>query len=376
MSTTQTHINQTFLNAARVCDVESIQSCLAAGANVNVVSKRGRSALMYAVVYTPKSADEERTLPERKRRILDSLFETPGIRVNLQDDAYTQELIYSSTGGNTALMLAVRYGYTECVQRLLDVPGIDVYRKNHEDRDALNLAILFSNYAIFQLFRDRGFYTLNDIHEGFISLIDYTYPSEDTYRLMDELMKYPGFDVNYSGFRGSPVLHSISDGEYVWTTILKLLRHPKIDVNVPFPDGETALIRACYFPEPQMVRLLLTSPTADVLKPTKRGRNLWSWIRNFRSVNTDRPYRTCCKLIKRRIQSSIEVRAITEIGLFSPLPYLPAELQTHIGGYLLKRDTIDEVLEKYPLSPDTTDSESSESDKDMDMDVEEDEEYE
>ena len=163
----------------------------------------------------------------------------------------------------------------------------------------------------------------------------------------------PGFDINYQG--GAALLTSIGHGNYDCEIIVRLLRHPKIDVNVAYSHGETLLMRMYCHEEPLITRLLLTFPTVNVLNPSKRGQPLDVWMKKRKPYEKPRTkaYHMISKILKERIQSSQEVRAITEIELFSPLPYLPLELQKYIGTFLLKRDTFEDVLKKYPETRDS-----------------------
>jgi ankyrin repeat protein len=351
----QKALNRALLKAAATCKPDQVKDALAAGAYINA-RHRSRTPLMYAILYNPKNADDAHNLDERKRQTVDLLLETPGIRVNLLDATHTDEMLNPSSGGNTALMLAVRYGYFAYVKRLLKFPTINVQCKNYENYNACMLAIRHSEYDIYRLFRKRNLYTLKDIHEGFIRLVGEEYPHEHTYKIIDELMAYPGFDINYKDTRGlTPLLVNIKMGHYDCEIIVRLLRHPKIDINIEFPHGETHLMRMYSFEEPLIVRLLLTFPTVNVLQPNSCGQTLEVWMKRHKPYEKPgtKAYHLVKKILNERIQSSIEVRAITEIELFSPMPYLPLELQKYIGTFLLKRDTFEEVLKKYP---DTRDS--------------------
>jgi ankyrin repeat protein len=152
--------------------------------------------------------------------------------------------------GSTVLSTASANGYTDIVNELLKVNGIDI---NAQDTlvqyTALINAIMFKHYDIVNKLLDR-----NDIN------------------------------VNLVGFDGTNALtQAVIDGNI--DIVNKILSKPDVNVNLQIQNGETALMRAIMFKKTDIAKLLLDRP--DINVNLRTDFNITALMRAVETTNKD-----------------------------------------------------------------------------------------
>jgi ankyrin repeat protein len=192
---------------------------------------------------------------ERLREVL----ATPGIDVN----AFIKNDIYNET----PLSIASEEGYTEIVELLLAIPGVDV----NKGVEYYNISPLFQasskgHTEVVKLLLARPDIDVNKARtpENWTPL--YMACMEARTEVVKLLVARPDLDVNKSSAYNSPLTLSYSKPE-----ILRLLlARPDLDVNKPTKNGIPLCIAVVYAPI-EIVKLLLARPDIDVSKTDAHG---------------------------------------------------------------------------------------------------------
>jgi hypothetical protein len=218
-------------------------------------------------------------------------------------------------------------------------------------------------------------YTKDTLNQGLRRYICYGYretafSEELLCEIISQLLVLPGIDVNGVSPTGYTCLHTIASccHDIRENSFLLFLKRKELHVNALDPDGRTALMIACKKGHPHKVRDLLFSVKTDVHIKDKDGKTAYD-------LTTDE---RCKTLIRQRIQTQLELRAITEIELFHPtLRMFPLDIQRIIGRMLAEkcmsipecRKVVKKINPRLP--PPVVEGEDEEEEEEVDEDEEE-----
>lgn len=121
---------QKFVEAAKLGDADSVESCLAAGMNVNAADREGRTALMEAASHS-------------QFEIVKTLL-AKGADVNVKDKQ-----------GKTALMYAAWRGQTD-IAHVLMAKDADMNAKDNEGETALAIALKTNQKDMVEMLKEAG----------------------------------------------------------------------------------------------------------------------------------------------------------------------------------------------------------------------------
>ncbi len=255
-------MNAQLIKAAADGNQQAVQSALANGADVNVKTTDGWTALMKA---------SQKGHVEIVKLLLDN-----GADVNVKEIRYGTTALYiasynghveivkllleKSTDinvkgagiGATALYIASQKGRVEIVKLLLD-KGADVNLKTTDGTTALIAASEIGHVEIVKLLLDKGAdVNVKSTTDGWTALI---MASQDGYLRIVELLLAKGADVNAKSTNGVTALYLASQNGHAET--VKLLLDNSADVNTKDTTyGSTALIVAKYKNHKEVVQLL------------------------------------------------------------------------------------------------------------------------
>ncbi len=199
-------------------------------------------------------------------------------------DIVNEELYFS-----TALSIAVQYGHTAFVERLLATPGIDVNRQDTEGDTALIKAADNGHLAIVERLLAVPDIKVNlQSRKGLTALIA---AARDGYAaIVERLLAVPGINIQLRDRYGvTALIRAVYSGDL--DVINLLLARPDIDVNFQSPNGYTALRAAAYTGHADIVERLLSVEGIDVNARNTEGRTALST-----AIESQRPYKE--KIIK------------------------------------------------------------------------------
>ncbi|MCJ1413979.1 hypothetical protein MMC32_000304 [Xylographa parallela] len=233
-----TELGQTpLMYACRQGHTTTVSRLLELGADFNVKSNRGSSAMFEAILHKH---------PDVLHTILTT--ETPGRSLDIN-------MTHPEEGNSTALMLAASAGLEDTVTLLLERPKIAVNAKNTRGWTALALAAYMNYYPIVKRLLD-----MQDIEvdlpndNGATPLIVAAQQGNDEV-VAELLLKHA--DPEYMQSDGTTaILHAITQGH---TLVVKAILEHGINIHTTDSSGRTLLHRACESDDPQVdiVRLLI-----------------------------------------------------------------------------------------------------------------------
>jgi ankyrin repeat protein len=251
--------------------------------NVNVVDDDGWSALMCACRNTNTDSCDE---------TVELLLQHPNIDVNLQtkdaqtaliiaaassrdySNEYTVEMLLNHPDidvnlqdifGNTALIKACQGSSAtsteETVRLLLNHSNINVNIQNKDGNTALMEAVLE-----YRFYKDNNYFEYKQLNEELINIIkkhtidnttidigfgfyaNRAFWNNSTFNTILMLIEHPNIDVNIKNKYEMSVLELVCRNNQNISELVKLLlQHPNIDVNIKFKKGSTLLILLCEY---------------------------------------------------------------------------------------------------------------------------------
>ena len=195
--------------------------------------------------------------------VIERLLEVPEIDVNKQN-----------ISGNSALMLATDRegaGYTAVVQRLLQVPGINVNLPNKDGMTALIRAAANGNLSLVERLLQAQ--NINVNHQN-LAVITAAYNGHTA--VVERLLQVPGINVNAQDQGGyTALIFAVQNGHIA--VVERLLQVPGINVNFKNKGGYTALMGAAEDGNVAIVELLLQIPGINVNLQNQSGETALMW---------------------------------------------------------------------------------------------------
>lgn len=230
--------------------IQTVSSLLACGADVNIPSDQGSTAILEAISYdhpqivkvlTKKSLDVNMAYPSRSRRtalmiavlnksasIVSHLLHQDGIQLNVQDSQ-----------GYTALTLAATTKSTAPAEFLLDCDDIEVDLPNENGATALIIAAEYGNAVLVnQLLEHNAKPSLKDKDGATAILKAMDYGHIPVVEVMLDLVAIDLLAVDNSG---RSLLHSACASETAPPEIVHLLVQKGMNPNTPCRGGERPL---------------------------------------------------------------------------------------------------------------------------------------
>ena len=230
--------------------IKTVSTLLECGADVNIRSNRGSTAILEAISYdhprivhllTKKPLDVNKAYPGRSERtalmvavlnqsepIVRQLLRQSDIQVNMQDSL-----------GYTALSLAATTRSNAILELLLDCNGIDVNSQNENGATALIIAAEYGDDGMVrQLLEHHADPMLKD-RDG-SSAISKAMDYGHTY-VVEALLDLVGLDLNGLDNTARYLLHSACTSETAPPEIVHLLVQKGLDPNSPCKVGERPL---------------------------------------------------------------------------------------------------------------------------------------
>lgn len=215
----------------------------------------------------------------KKRQISRSKYGQALIKAIEDDDRELVELLITAGAnvnvanqyGRTPLITAAWLGREEYVQRLLEVPGIDINRQTKEDKiTALYAAAGRSHIGCVRLLLAAPGIDLDAIeHAGWSRL--HLAASCGMTDWVQELLATEA-EINPQDPDGdTPLSMAAANGHL--DCVQMLLEVPGIAVNLPDNEGETPLAKAAYHDYPEVIKLLLAAPGIDINAANEAGDN-------------------------------------------------------------------------------------------------------
>ncbi len=212
---------------------------------VNIQNNGGQTALMLAGMYNRYDI-------VRRLCTLDT-------EINMQDHGRFHTT--PSTGGNTALMYAVREGHTKIVELLLARPNIDINAQDSAGTTALIYAVMMRSNEIVQLLLAQPNISINTQDKsgwtalmfaalsGCNEIVSALLAKDDTINTIDEQ-------------GGSALAHAVIQGH---THIVRmLLAKEGIIFNNKTAEGKTLLMLAIQYGHEEIVQIFLNRPNIDI----------------------------------------------------------------------------------------------------------------
>jgi len=189
---------------------------------------------------------------------LQELLNAPGIDVNVTSDA-----------GYTPLHLAVVRGHVQCVRVLLQTDGVAVNRKAVEGMTPLNSAVSMGHLDIVRMLLAHTNTKVNEsCDNGGTPLLRAAQGGH--MKIMQALLATPGIDINARSDDGWTPLNCAA-GRGFTSCVQVLLAMPGIDANVSSSNGWTPLNSAAYEGFTDCVRALLNVPGILVNEANSEG---------------------------------------------------------------------------------------------------------
>ena len=233
-----TELGQTpLMYACRQGHATTVSKLLELGADFNVRSNRGSSAIFEAILH--KHSDVLHT-------ILNA--ETPGRSLDIN-------MTHPEKGNSTALMLAALTGLDDTVTLLLERPQIAVNAQDIRGWTALALAAYMNHYAIVKRLLDTQGIELDLPNDnGATPLIVAAQQGND--EVVIELLQRHANPEYVQSDGTTAILHAINKGH---TAVVKAILEHGINVHTTDNSGRTLLHRACESDDPktEIVRLLI-----------------------------------------------------------------------------------------------------------------------
>ena len=202
--------------------------------DVNLKDNKGKTASDYADAKIAGMIKSYQKGIDKRGINKDSDYKI-GVGIN----EYVAEVNKRDNDGNTALMLASFYGWTDEVKKLLADPEIDVNMRHSTGDTALMDACSNGNTEVVEQLLQHPKIDVNaQNREGFTALMYAA--NRDNAKIAEKLINHPDIDVNAQNEYGNTALIIAS---YYGNTKAaeKLLQHPNIDISLRDDDNYTAL---------------------------------------------------------------------------------------------------------------------------------------
>ena len=171
--------------------------------------------------------------------------------------------------GFTPLLNAAMHGHADCLQALLNVPGVDINLVNLDGRTPLHLAALHGNVRCVQVLLQTDNVAINDkTPDGVTPLTSAILRGH--LDIVRELLAHASIKVNEGCHRGVTPLQCAAQSGY-GEIMQALLAMPDIDVNGSDLFGWTALHKAADAGHQQCVLMLLQVPGIDANAKNRDG---------------------------------------------------------------------------------------------------------
>ena len=173
--------------------------------------------------------------------------------------------------GRTPLITAAWLGREEYMQRLLEVPGIDINRQTKEDKiTALSVAAGRSHTGCVRLLLAHPEIDLDAMEQAGWTRLHLAASCGMTDWVQELLAA--GAEINpQDGDGDTPLGMAATNGHL--DCVRLLLEASGIAVNLPDNEGETPLAKAAYHGHPEVIKLLLAAPEIDINAANEAGDN-------------------------------------------------------------------------------------------------------
>lgn len=264
--------------ACRRGHVKTVSSLLECGADTNIATDRGSTAILEAVenghprvvdLLTKKPLDVNQRYPSRSQRtalmvavlkesevIVSQLLRQSGIQINLQD-----------TQGYTALALAATIKPDKSdaiVQLLLDCSGIEIDLRNKNGATALIIAAQKGNDGtVHQLLKHHADPSLKDKvgRTAILYAMDY-----ENFDVVETMLDLVGIDLHGLDKSSRSLLHSACASDKAPPEIVHLLVQKGMKPNNPSKGGERPLHVASRAGRPEITEALLQLGADPLMK--------------------------------------------------------------------------------------------------------------
>ena len=344
---------------------------------LNYKNKEGNNALMCGLKNNDSHIDTflqyaEIDLKCTNKKGNNALMLAVQKQVNLQTiDAFLKKEVIDinaqNNNGFTALMMATKNDDLPTVQRLLQIPSIDIWIQNERGDDAFCISMKdyreTSHCAHYFLQRKEKMYTKISLNKAFRICVNGD-SLQRLWPLMNIFLKMEDIDLNSPNQSGlPPIFCFVNTKNHLrnLTCLSSLIKHPKLNINMKAPayNERTALLHACKEGYYLSLYELLESSSIDVFAHDSNGKTAMDYcILNLNELflkqtpNNEHRKKVvkkmfehkeitcltrCYVLLKKRIQIQLALRCLTEIELHSPLPRLPLDIQKIIGRFLMEK---------------------------------------
>jgi ankyrin repeat protein len=231
--------------ACRAGHVETVQKLLTMSASVNIVSGRGRTALLEAVA-------------EGRDEVVELLLDKEELDVNVQNIKKSNQ---------TALMLATDLGYSSIVDMLIEHPhhpNIDINQQNSDGLTALFLASAKNHYYVVEsLLRKPGIkVNLQDFISRRAAL--FVAAERDNCAIVELLLENGADPMLRDAQGGGTALHRAADHNCM--SVIKLMIERKIDLSCVDDDRRGLVHSAAANGWPDVIRLLVDNGLSPVAR--------------------------------------------------------------------------------------------------------------
>ena len=207
--------------------------------DVNLKDNKGKTALDFADSKIAGMINSYQKGVDKRE-----LNKSNNFKIGVGINEYVAGVNKRDEDGNTALMKASIYGWTDAVKVLLANPEIDVNMQQSTGNTAL----------------------MDACYSGHTEVVD-------------QLLKHPEVNVNIQNREGFTALMYAAARKYT-DIVDKLIHHPDINVNLRNNDGNTALNIAGSWENKEEVKKILLHPDVDVNVKNRFGHDVFYYANN------------------------------------------------------------------------------------------------
>jgi ankyrin repeat protein len=190
--------------------------------------------------------------------ILNRLLQVPAININIQD-----------VKGITALYFAVQENHLPIVDRLLSAPNVNVNLASHTQVTPLLIAAEKGYTVIVEKLLKMPNININAFNQVGGSALGYA--AQNGYlTIVEQLLAKPNLEINHQNNKGATALILSIINEHIAIT-QRLLQLPNIDINLSTSTGNTALMIAAYKGYLPIVQQLLQMPGLQINARSRNG---------------------------------------------------------------------------------------------------------